>query len=71
MKKTYDCEATSSIYRWNEEYQVLEYKALDDDSNSDEWDLVDEEFVGEERVEISLSELYRLVECKLNIKERQ
>lgn len=69
MSKVYICKATSSSYKWNKEYQALEYQPiLSNDTYSDEWNCVDEDIVGSEKVEITLSELYRLIEYKLGNK---
>lgn len=66
MSKEYTCEATASVYRWNKEYQVLEYQPiLANGQYSDEWNCVEEDIVGTESVGITLSELYRLIENKL------
>lgn len=60
-------------YRWNEEYNSLEWAAAMQDGTYDEWGAVDEDIVGEEIVtfrgrEMTLSEVYRMVEWVLGVK---
>jgi hypothetical protein len=61
-------------YRWNKKYKQIEWCPMGTDGTlcEEEWDCVDEDLVGDEVVtyqgkEVTLSEVYRDMESKLNI----
>lgn len=60
-------------YRWNEEFKCLEWAPGMVDGTYDEWGFVEEDLVGEEVVtfkgrEMTLSQVYRMVEWILGVK---
>lgn len=65
--KEYYAQEFSCKYRWNEQHTALEYAAEMSGGTFDDYNLVEEDLVGEEPVifqgkEMTLSDVYRIVE---------
>lgn len=65
-------------YRWNEEYQQLEWCPMHENGvlGEDEWGCVDEFIVGDEVVtfkgmDVTLSQVYRYVEKQLKVRRKE
>ena len=71
--KEYIAEELGCRYRWNDQYQELEFSAqMKDGSFEDEWNVVEPELVGEEEVTfqgklMTLYEVYAIVKKELGV----
>ena len=69
------CPELGCAYRWNSQYNSLEWCPMMKDGtlDTDNWGVVEEDLVGEETVtyggrDVTLSEVYRDVERQLGVK---
>lgn len=77
MSKILFCPDLGCAYKWNDEYNQLDWHPLSKDNvlSGEEWGPVDEDIVGEEPVDykglvdVPLSTVYRNVEKILGVKK--